>query len=91
MRSTGIIRYMDDLGRICIPKELRKMVHVKEGNPFEIFIEGQTIILKPYDPEHRKIENNLCEVMDELNILCEYDLQEEVKQLLEKITKKLSN
>ena len=90
MKVTGIVRYMDDLGRICVPKEMRKMANVKEGDPFEIFVGDQTILFKLYDPEHQKIERKLCEVMDELNILCEYDLQKEVEQLLEKITKKLS-
>ena len=89
MRATGIVRYMDDLGRICIPREMRKMANVKEGDHFEIFVDDQTILLKLYDPEHQKIERKLCEVMDELNILCEYDLQREVEQLLKKITKKL--
>ena len=39
MNSTGIIRRIDDLGRIAIPKEVRRQVRIHEGDPFEIFIE----------------------------------------------------
>lgn len=51
MKATGIIRRFDDLGRIMIPKEIRKRLYgsTAEGQPVEIFIEGDdTIVLKPY-------------------------------------------
>lgn len=90
MKSTGIVRRMDDLGRICIPKEIRKMAHVQEGDPFEIFIENETIILKLYNPmSEQKILRKMVEVMNELNILNEYELEHEVDQLLKKINKEL--
>lgn len=49
MIATGIIRRIDDLGRIVIPKEIRRQLKVDEGDPFEIFMtkEGE-VILKPY-------------------------------------------
>ena len=37
MKATGIIRRIDDLGRIVIPKEIRKTMHIRESNPLEIF------------------------------------------------------
>jgi transcriptional pleiotropic regulator of transition state genes len=46
MKSTGVIRKIDDLGRIVIPMEIRKNMRVKEGEMFEIFIDGETICLK---------------------------------------------
>ena len=48
MKATGIIRRVDDLGRIVIPKEVRRQLKVREGDPLEIFLskEGE-IILKP--------------------------------------------
>ena len=39
MYATGILRRVDDLGRICIPKEFRKQLGIKEGEPLEIFID----------------------------------------------------
>lgn len=48
MKSTGIIRRIDELGRIVIPKELRKNLRIKEGESLEIYIENEDIILKKY-------------------------------------------
>ena len=48
MKSTGVIRRIDDLGRKVIPKELRKNLRIKEGDNLEIFIDNEDIILKKY-------------------------------------------
>lgn len=50
MRSTGIVRKIDDLGRIVIPKETRRVLGIKEGDSLEIFTEDENIILKKYQP-----------------------------------------
>ena len=52
MIATGIIRRIDDLGRIVIPKEIRRQLKVHEGDPFEIFMtkEGE-VVFKPYRPQ----------------------------------------
>lgn len=50
MKSTGIVRRVDELGRIVIPKELRKCFGIVEGDPLEIYTEGEEIILKKYQP-----------------------------------------
>ena len=51
MKATGVVRRIDDLGRVVIPKEIRKTLRIKEGEPLEIFTdrEGQ-VILKKYSP-----------------------------------------
>ncbi len=41
MKATGIIRRIDDLGRIAIPKEFRRIMRIREGDPVEIFLDGQ--------------------------------------------------
>ena len=48
MKATGIIRRIDDLGRIVIPKEIRKNLRIKEGDNLEIFVSGEEVILKKY-------------------------------------------
>ena len=48
MKETGIIRRIDDLGRIVIPREIRRTQGIHEGDPMEIFIDGDSIILKRY-------------------------------------------
>ena len=50
MKSTGIVRKIDDLGRIVIPKELRKTMNINAKDPVEIFVEGDKIILRRYEP-----------------------------------------
>ena len=50
MKSIGIVRQVDPLGRIVIPKELRKTLNLNEGDALEIYTEGETIILKKYVP-----------------------------------------
>lgn len=50
MKSTGIVRRVDDLGRVVIPKELRAMRDIAEGDSLEIFVDGKDIILRKYHP-----------------------------------------
>ena len=51
MKATGIVRRIDDLGRVVIPKEIRKTLRIKEGTPLEIFTDREgEIILKKYSP-----------------------------------------
>lgn len=61
MKSTGIVRKIDPLGRIVIPKELRRTFDLKEGDPMEIFIEGDIILLKKYQA------NNACMVTGDVS------------------------
>ncbi len=51
MKATGVVRRIDDLGRIVIPKEIRKVLRIKEGDPLEIFTDKEgEVILKKYSP-----------------------------------------
>ena len=51
MKSTGIVRKVDELGRIVLPKELRRTMKISEKDPLEIFVDEDTVILKKYEPE----------------------------------------
>nr|DAI51020.1 MAG TPA: stage V sporulation protein T [Caudoviricetes sp.] len=50
MRATGIIRRIDDLGRVIIPKEIRRTLRIREGDPLEIFLENNAIVFQKYQP-----------------------------------------
>lgn len=50
MKSTGIIRKVDDLGRIVLPIELRRVLDIAERDELEIFVEGDRIVLQKYEP-----------------------------------------
>lgn len=60
MKATGIIRRVDDLGRVVIPRELRRTMGIREGEPLEIFTEGRDTVC------FRKYETNLSGEVDHL-------------------------
>ena len=69
MKATGIVRRIDDLGRIVIPKEIRKMIFGTQdatGKPMEFFMDGNTIVLQKYeDVEERKNKEIRAKAIDE--------------------------
>ncbi|MBE6035205.1 MULTISPECIES: AbrB/MazE/SpoVT family DNA-binding domain-containing protein [Aminipila] len=50
MKATGIVRKVDELGRIVLPIELRRTLNIEIKDPIEIFVEGEYILLKKYEP-----------------------------------------
>ncbi|MBQ8428195.1 MAG: AbrB/MazE/SpoVT family DNA-binding domain-containing protein [Clostridia bacterium] len=50
MKATGIVRRIDELGRVVIPKEIRRTLRIKEGDPLEIFTDRDELTLKKYSP-----------------------------------------
>lgn len=54
MKATGIVRRIDDLGRVVIPKEIRRTTGLREGDPLEIFLgEDGAVVFKKYLPHYR--------------------------------------
>ena len=70
MKSTGITRRIDDLGRIVIPKEIRKNLKIKENEVLEIFIENENIILKKFSSfdDMEKVFERLIEVLEDITL-----------------------
>ena len=50
MKATGVVRRIDDLGRVVIPKEIRKTLRIKEGDPLEIFTNREELVFKKFSP-----------------------------------------
>ena len=50
MKSTGIVRRVDELGRVVIPIEIRNQFNIVEKDPIEIYVDGSSIILKKFEP-----------------------------------------
>ncbi|MCI8575526.1 MAG: AbrB/MazE/SpoVT family DNA-binding domain-containing protein [Bacilli bacterium] len=65
MKSTGVIRRIDELGRIVIPKEIRRHLGIREGENLEIFTEEDRIVLKKYSKmlEYGDLSSKLCEIV----------------------------
>ena len=68
MKSTGITRRVDDLGRIVIPKEIRKNLKIKENEVLEIFINNDEIILKKFSPfnDSEKVLSDYIKVINDM-------------------------
>ena len=50
MKATGFVRRIDDLGRVVIPKEVRRILNIREGDPLEVYVDSNMVILTPYAP-----------------------------------------
>ncbi len=89
MKATGIVRRIDDLGRVVIPKEIRRTLRIREGEQLEIFTSKENeIILKKYSPlgEFGKTANELCESFSEISnkIICVVDKDQFVATSIKK-------
>ena len=80
MKATGIVRRIDDLGRVVIPKEIRRTMRIREGDPLEIFTDRDgEVIFKKYSPigELSEIAITYCDVLtkstEQAVIICDRD------------------
>ena len=73
MKTTGIIRRIDDLGRIVIPKELRRNLRIKNGDTLEVFVDMESIILKKYSPME-SIEDMASKYVDSFNNVIKHNI-----------------
>ncbi len=73
MKTTGIIRRIDDLGRIVIPKEIRRNLRIKNGDTLEVFVDVNSIILKKYSPME-SIEELASKYVDSFNKVIKHNI-----------------
>ena len=64
MKSTGIVRKVDELGRIVLPIELRRTLDIEEKDSLEIYMDGPSIVLRKFQPACIFCERSLSEVID---------------------------
>ena len=68
MKATGVVRRIDELGRIIVPKEIRRSLGIKEGDPLEFFTNKEGgIVLMPYN-EGSQVVDNFMRTFKEMNI-----------------------
>ena len=93
MKATGIVRRMDDLGRIVIPKEIRRSMNWAEGDAIEMYVdtENNALALKKYNADtlYTKIEELRRQAFDEM-ALPDYDEVKEKLKAIAKIVEKYS-
>ena len=74
MKATGIVRRIDDLGRVVIPKEIRRTMRIREGDPLEIYTDREgEVIFKKYSPIG-ELTNFAAQYADTLNKVCMMDV-----------------
>ena len=81
MKATGIVRRIDELGRVVIPKELRRSMRIKEGAPLEIYTHNGAVCFKPYEPVGAK-NWAIAKTVIEALLACDYalvDIYDEVQ------------
>ena len=64
MKSTGVVRRIDDLGRVVIPKEIRRNLDMAEGDPIEFYVDGDRVILRKYEQAIDSPKSLIREVLD---------------------------
>ncbi len=79
MKATGIVRRIDELGRVVIPKEIRRTLRIKEGDPLEIFTDRDELMLKKYSPIatlekfSKATARSLNDLSGKLSVICDTD------------------
>lgn len=71
MKATGIVRRIDSLGRVVIPKELRKAYNIDENDPLEIFTDNDGIIIRKYDRNKKCVfcgENDVNQLLEHKSV-----------------------
>lgn len=69
MKATGIVRRIDDLGRVVVPREVRRTLNIREGDPLELYTMDGGIVFKPYSPL-ASIENYAWSVIEAMKASC---------------------
>ena len=74
-KSTGIVRRIDDLGRVVIPKEQRRLMRITEGDPLELFFNGEYLCFRKYDASYPVVSTvrTLCEQLKDSEVLKNID------------------
>ena len=87
MKATGIVRRIDDLGRVVIPKEARRACNIREGDPLEIFLQDGAVVFKKYNPTYR--DDLMATLQDAADYYDSYEDDQTTAEQLRKIAKEI--
>ena len=87
MKATGIVRRIDDLGRVVIPKEIRRACNIREGDPLEIFLQDGAAVFKKYIPPYR--DDLMTTLQDAADYYDNYGYDRATAEQLRKIAKEI--
>lgn len=81
MKATGIVRRIDDLGRVVIPKEIRRSMGIREGDPLELFMEGDGVCFVPYCKTLAQKIKGIGEELEDMTFEDKRRIRELIKEL----------
>ena len=84
MRATGIVRRVDDLGRVVIPKEIRRSMGIREGEPMEIYLENDAVMFRRYSYNLVKEVERVAELI-ECNCNADRETMADISRMLSTI------
>lgn len=87
MKATGIVRRIDDLGRVVIPKEIRRTCNIREGDPLEIFLQEGGVVFRKYNPTYR--DDLMTTLQNAANYYDAYEDNQVIAEQLRKIAKEI--
>lgn len=87
MKATGIVRRVDDLGRVVIPKEIRRACSIREGDPLEIFLEDGAVVFRKYNPTYR--DDLMATLQDAADYYDDYEDDRAIAGQLRKIAQEI--
>jgi stage V sporulation protein T len=84
MRATGIIRRIDDLGRVVIQKEIRRTMGIREGEPFEIFVGKDSVTFKRFNP-NQELKEELLTLVDSYDTNAPVDITNKIRLIINEL------
>lgn len=81
MKATGIVRRIDDLGRVVIPKEIRRSMGIREGDPLELFMDGDGVCFVPYRSTLAQKIKDIGEELEDMTFENKRRVHELIKEL----------
>ena len=84
MRATGIVRRIDDLGRIVIPREIRRTMGIREGEPLEIFVGEDSVIFKRFNPD-QELKEELLTIVERFDVDAPADIINKIRLIINEL------
>lgn len=84
MRATGIVRRIDDVGRVVIPKEIRRTMGIREGEPFEIFFSEDSVTFKRFNP-NQELKEELLTLIDRYDTDVPIDIINKIRLIINEL------
>ena len=84
MRATGIVRRIDDLGRVVIPREIRRTMDIHAGEPFEIFADKDSVTFKRFNP-NQELKEELLTIVERYDADAPADIINKIRLIINEL------